>query len=120
MESELKRLAAELDFSDRLSMPGWVAQESVARFMQEAHVFALLADTEFHDGLPNVVLEAMASGRPVILSPLPAASEAVTSGQEGFVLPDAQDVRWVCRHLKEVCCRTPTRDHDGSGGTTTS
>jgi glycosyltransferase involved in cell wall biosynthesis len=55
-------------------------------------VFALLADTTFHDGLPNVVLEAMASGRPVIISPLPAAGEAVENGREGFILAAPDDL----------------------------
>jgi glycosyltransferase involved in cell wall biosynthesis len=51
-----------------------------------AHLFALLPDTNFHDGLPNVVLEAMALGRPALLSALPAATEAVRHGHDGFIL----------------------------------
>jgi glycosyltransferase involved in cell wall biosynthesis len=70
--------------------------------MRQAHVFALLADTSFHDGLPNVVLEAMASGRPVIVSPLPAAGEAVTHGVEGFVLSGADDTAGVIHALRTL------------------
>jgi len=92
LEEELKALSAELGMKDLLSLPGWVSQEELRTHLGAAHIFALLADTSFHDGLPNVVLEAMACARSVVLSPLPAVSEAVTDGVEGFVLKHAADV----------------------------
>ncbi len=87
-EARLRQLAIELELSDVVNFPGWVAHDDVRRYIEESHVFALLADTSFHDGLPNVVLEAMATGRPVILSALPAAGEAVEDGVEGFLVDD--------------------------------
>ncbi|HZF24769.1 MAG TPA: glycosyltransferase family 4 protein [Steroidobacteraceae bacterium] len=105
MEAQLRELARELRFADALRMPGWVTHAEVQQHMQAAHVFALLADTTYHDGLPNVLLEAMASGRPVIVSPLPAAREAVTEGVEGFILNSAADtegfVDALCRCADE-------------------
>ncbi len=86
----LQRVAQEHEIFSRLHMPGWVSHDEVRQRIQESHLFALLAEPSYHDGLPNVVLESMATGRPVILSPLPAAPEAVTDGVEGFVL-NAQD-----------------------------
>ena len=67
-----------------------------------AHIFALMADTEYGDGLPNVVLEAMASGRPVILSPLPAAEEAITNGVEGIILNSATDEEGMVNALQRL------------------
>lgn len=86
IKDELMGLANNLDFSDDLDMPGWVNREQVSGYMAKSHIFALLADVNYHDGLPNVALEAMAVGRPVIISPLPAAKEAVQHGINGFVL----------------------------------
>jgi glycosyltransferase involved in cell wall biosynthesis len=74
----------------------------VQDYLARAHVFALLADTTFHDGLPNVVLEAMASGRPVILSPLPAAGEAVEHGREGFILDAPDDLEGFVAALDKL------------------
>lgn len=91
LESQLKNLAKDLDFSNDLIMPGWVNREQVRDYMFKSHIFALLADVNFHDGLPNVALEAMAVGRPVIISPLPAAKEAVLQDQNGFVLSKKDD-----------------------------
>ena len=101
-EPQLRELAHELRFEEFLSMPGWVPHHEVTSYLQGAHVFALLADTSFHDGLPNVVLEAMASGRPVILSALPAAQEAVRDGSEGFIVQDLEDPTPVVRILRRL------------------
>lgn len=98
----LRELAKELKFGEYLHLPGWVPFEQVAEYMKKSHIFALLANTDFHDGLPNVVLEAMSSGRPVILSPFPAANEAVRQGIEGFVLKFPEDYEGFVQSLKEM------------------
>lgn len=90
-ESALRAHAASLRFTGRLDMPGWVSHDEVRRRLVDAHVFALLANTNFHDGLPNVVLEAMAVGRPIVLSALPAAGEAVDDGIEGRIVVNHND-----------------------------
>lgn len=124
-ELELRKIADEVNFSDYLEMPGWVAHDEVKNYMMKSHVFALLADTTFHDGLPNVALEAMSSGRPVILSPLPAAPEAVTDGAEGFILDSAVDIggfvaairrlyddRNIIRRMGDDARNRVVKDHD--------
>lgn len=82
----LEALASSLGVAGQVSFRGWVPHEDMPALLAGAHLFALLADTNFHDGLPNVVLEAMALGRPALLSPLPAAAEAVSHGEDGFIL----------------------------------
>lgn len=91
-EATIRAVAAETGVSEVVDLPGWVSHDEVPTWIGRSHVFALPASVGFHDGLPNVVLEAMASGRPVVLSPLPAASEAVTPGVEGEILQSEDDV----------------------------
>ena len=102
LEKDLLKCAEELDFVSNLNMPGWVSQEEVTEHMKASHVFVLMADTGFHDGLPNVVLEAMACGRLVILSPLPAASEAIEHGVNGFILESQNDLNGLVHLLKKI------------------
>jgi glycosyltransferase involved in cell wall biosynthesis len=92
LEVELWELARNLEFESNLRMPGWIDHGEVADRIRNSHVFALMANTNYNDGLPNVALEAMACGRPVILSPLPAAREAVTQNVDGFVLESPDDI----------------------------
>lgn len=98
-EERLHAEAAACGFTPHLDLPGWVPHQDVPGYLRRAHLFALPAATNFHDGLPNVVLEAMAAARPVVLSPLPAASEAVTHEQEGFLLDSADDVEGLTKVL---------------------
>ena len=98
-EGAIRRAAAEAGFADHLELPGWVPHAEVPQWLARSHVFALPASVGFHDGLPNVVLEAMSSARPVVLSPLPAAREAVASGVEGVILDSAEDVEGLARAL---------------------
>lgn len=97
----LLSLAAELGIAERVKITGWVEPLLLRRAFESSDVFCLLADTTFHDGLPNVVLEAQALGRPVVLSALPAAAEAVSDGVEGFVV-EPDDVATACRALTRL------------------
>lgn len=83
---ELEDLTTSLNLGKWVRFVGWVPHEKMSEQLRAAHVFALMANNNFHDGLPNVVLEAMALGRPVIISPLPAAPEAVLHGRNGYIL----------------------------------
>ena len=51
----------------------------------------------YHEGMSNVLLEAAATGRPVITSNIPGCKEAVDDGKSGF-LCEARD--WNDLHLK--------------------
>ena len=46
-----------------------------------------LALSSAWEGMPNVVLEAMASGRPVVATTVGAVPEMVADGETGFVVP---------------------------------
>ena len=50
----------------------------------------------------------MASARPVILSPLPAAGEAVTQGIEGFILRSAEEEEELV-HILQRCAVAPNQ-----------
>ena len=41
----------------------------------------------YHEGMSNVLLEAAASGRPLITSDIPGCQEAVENGVSGFLCP---------------------------------
>ncbi len=94
----LKRQAAGLTGAQFL---GWLPYTEVRRMMRGALavcVPSVPARTGDSEGLPNVVLEAMASGAPVIASDLGGIGEAVEHGRTGFLLP-----RPIRRRLPRPC-----------------
>ena len=61
---------------------GWC--DDVPRLMAEADMLALTSD---HEGLPNVILEAMAAKLPVVTTPAGDTADVVEDGVSGFVVP---------------------------------
>ncbi|MFQ5668043.1 MAG: glycosyltransferase, partial [Candidatus Binatia bacterium] len=58
-------------------------RDDVPELLRQADLFWLTSDWE---GLPNVVLEAMASGLPVVATDVGGARELVRPGQDGFLI----------------------------------
>lgn len=87
---ELRRGAAE--FADRVHFPGVVYRDRLPALYRAADCFVLPAvhDAEGNvDGLPNVILEAMASGLPVVASAISGIPLAVEDGVNGRLVPEA-------------------------------
>ena len=86
----LQRLVHELSLADRAIFLGPLTQDEVAAEYARADVFALgcrqLPDGD-RDGTPNVIVEAMARGIPVVSTSMPAIAEAIVDGESGLLAP---------------------------------
>lgn len=74
----------DLRLSDRVSLLGRLPPGRVAEVLRRADVFLHTSSAE---GISNAVLEAMASGLPVITTDAGGMREAVRDGIDGFVVP---------------------------------
>src|SRR6516225_1853110 len=86
----LKAQAKRLGLADRVRLLGAQAHETVRLAYQRASVFALpcvIASNGDRDGIPNVLLEAMASGVPVVSTPISGIPELIESGLDGLLVP---------------------------------
>jgi len=59
----------------------------------------LLVHPSFYDACSLTVLEALASGIPVITTFSNGASSVLTNGQEGFVIKDPRDIKTLCEKI---------------------
>lgn len=81
--AEIEQLVESLGIADRVSLPGWV--ENPLAFMSRASLFAL---SSIYEGLPTVLLEAMACGCPCVSTDCPSGpSEILKDGQLGPLVP---------------------------------
>jgi glycosyltransferase involved in cell wall biosynthesis len=62
----------------------YIPNSQISRHYRKAHVFILPSVSE---GMPKVVLEAMACACPIIVSDIPGCRELVTDGKNGFLVP---------------------------------
>lgn len=74
----------DLGLADRVLLHGEVPSTRVLERLQGADA---LLHSSVSEGIPTVVLEAMACGVPVVVSDCGGVREAVTDGVEGFVVP---------------------------------
>ncbi len=81
---EFGALAASEGIAGRVSFHGFLARERVGELYREADVFAFPSR---YEGMPNVVLEAMASGLPIIGTRIAGTEELVEDGVNGVLLP---------------------------------
>ena len=83
LRDELVRRTEELGLSDRVAFAGAVGQDDILPYYRDADVFVLPSLAE---GLPVVLMEAMAVGLPVIASNLTGIPELITHGQHGLLV----------------------------------
>ncbi len=86
----LTALCRELGCENRVKWLGAVDNETVRSLMQQADVFVLPCRQDEHgdkDGIPVVLMEAMACGLPVISGDLPTIRELVEPGVSGYLVP---------------------------------
>ena len=90
---EHERLAARIrsaGVADRVTLEPSVTHDELPAAFAAAHVFAAPSVRDSsgdRDGLPNVVLEAMASGRAVVASDVGAIATAVRHDETGLLVP---------------------------------
>jgi glycosyltransferase involved in cell wall biosynthesis len=79
-----QRLATQLGLSDRCDFVGAVAREQVAACYQKAHLCVIPSLTEGH---PSVLIEAMASGVPVVGTEIVGIEDVIVPGENGLLVP---------------------------------
>ncbi|WP_437648727.1 glycosyltransferase family 4 protein [Sorangium sp. So ce362] len=76
----LRARVRALGLEDRVRLFGWALPAEIPEYMAACDVFCLPSRRE---GCPNVVLEALASGRPVVATRVGGVPELVREGQGG-------------------------------------
>jgi len=95
MLPELKELARTLQVNDKVSFPGFVAQEQLRELLYHSHIFlhpSQLGTDGNQEGVPNSMLEAMATGLPVFATNHGGIPEAISNGLTGILVSERDHV----------------------------
>lgn len=93
MRAELERLAASLDLTDHVRFAGRVPHEQLHLWYSAADLFCLASERE---GWPNVLMEAMACGLPIVATRVGGIPEIVSSEAVGLLARrDHQDLAYT-------------------------
>lgn len=67
----------------RVDLPGWISHDVLPNYLNQLRLLVLPSYTE---GLPNIMLEAMACGTPVLATPVGAIPDVIIDGKTGFIM----------------------------------
>jgi glycosyltransferase involved in cell wall biosynthesis len=115
--ARLQRLVHELGLDERVTFTGPLSEAEVVGEYERAQVFALACrelENGDRDGIPNVVLEAMAHGLPIVSTSSPGILEAVTHEQSAL-LAGPGDAAGLADQLERVLLEPGLRERIGAG-----
>ena len=92
--SELQKFVNESGIAEHVSFTGFVSQEQLREIYYRAHIFLHPSQTGCdgnQEGIPNSMLEAMATGLPVFATEHGGIPEAIENGVSGVLVPERDD-----------------------------
>lgn len=110
--SELEQLSRSLGLDARVHFRGWVGRDELPDVYQAADIFVLPSRIE---GMPNVVLEAMAYALPVTATDVPGTRDLVQHDVTGLLVP-VNDVAGLAAALLRLIREPALRIRMGDAG----
>lgn len=111
-KNDLESLATTLNLNSRVHFVNWLVREHLLGHYHSADIFVFPSRAE---GMPNVLLEAMASGLPVIATQIAGNEELVQDGETGLLIP-VEDVDALSQALSRLIADPALRRRMGAAG----
>ena len=118
LRKKLQQHIDELRLGPFITLAGALPQDCVLEKLQRCDIFALASTTDDHqasDVFPTVIMEAMASARPVVSTTLAGIPEAVVDKETGLLVP-AGESGLFADALETLCRNAQLRIRYGAAG----
>jgi len=111
-EQSLKNYAKSLDIVSQVTFTGAIDQDNILAYYNAADMFVL---PSFAEGLPVVLMEAMAMEIPCITTTITGVPELIQQGQNGILVP-ASDSDSLTQAIKQLAENQALRQQLGQAG----
>ena len=81
--AKIKKHLDENNLNDKVNLAGWIPHDELPDYLNGLELVVLPSYTE---GLPNLMLEAMACGTLVLATPVGAIPDVITDGETGLIM----------------------------------
>lgn len=105
LREPIEQTAARLGIRDRVTITGWASGDAVREHLLRARALVL---PSFAEGLPVVIMEALALRRPVLSTFVAGIPELVEPGRSGWLIP-AGSVEAIASAVREILATSPER-----------
>jgi glycosyltransferase involved in cell wall biosynthesis len=108
LQDLLQQMITDLGLADVVSLAGKMDQDELVQVYKRTSVFVLpcqVMENGDRDGIPNVLLEAMAMEIPVVSTDISGISELIEPGVNGILVPEKDS--WAIAHALETMLENP-------------
>jgi glycosyltransferase involved in cell wall biosynthesis len=112
MRDDLERLARQMSLNGAVRFTGAIGHDEIRAHYATADVFCL---SSFAEGVPVVLMEAMAMGKPVVASQVMGVSELVQDGLNGRLVPPGR-ADLLAEALAQLAADAQLRARMGAAG----
>lgn len=102
LRCDLEKLIEELNVTTQVKLLGWKQQEEIVELIQDSDILlapSVTSDAGDQEGIPVVLMEALAKGLPVLSTQHSGIPELVQDGKSGFLVPE-RDVDALAQKLE--------------------
>jgi glycosyltransferase involved in cell wall biosynthesis len=85
LKREVSKFCEEKKLSDRIIFSGWISHDNLPNYLNE---LKLLVVPSYSEGIPNIILEGMACGTPILATPVGAIPDIIKDSKTGFIMED--------------------------------
>ena len=110
LKESLQQLICDLDVEDSIKLLGWKQQSEVIELLNDAHLFlapSVTSQQGDQEGIPVVLMEAMAMGLPVVSTDHSGIPELVENNVSGFLVPErdvaalTEKIQYLAEHPEQ-------------------
>jgi glycosyltransferase involved in cell wall biosynthesis len=85
LKDQIVKTLEDQGLTSRVELTDWISHEELPLYLNNLRLLVIPSYTE---GLPNIMLEAMACGTPVLATPIGAVPDIIKDGETGFFMED--------------------------------
>jgi len=101
---QIERLIGHRGLAERVELPGWLDPDATRGLIETSDLLivpSVIAPDGDRDGIPNVILEALAVGTPIVATRLEGISEAIIDGWNGLLV-NPGDISQMASAIEKV------------------
>jgi len=107
LEGQIRKILTTTNLQDKVELVEWIEREKMPVYLNDTRIVVV---PSYAEGVPNIVLEAMACGTPVLATSVGGIPDVIKDGETGFIMEDnspeciARNVIRVLNHpnLEEI------------------